>query len=174
MSCFVISLTCTIFYVSLVSRSPPPYSLKHTQAIASGFAQVVRNSKKDQEGNKSTSGGAKGDDWFDIAYKELEGVPPPASAYGPRVDAIQVKVYEYLEGKVDSSTGETTRTFVSKCGRVVFLSLILANILAVIAESIPEIDRAVGDHPGNFFDVFEGVSVCMFTFGKCFLSLVLI
>ena len=36
------------------------------------------------------------------------------------------------------------------------------NVVAVILESIPSIDRAVGNDSGNFFDVFEAFSVMVF------------
>jgi hypothetical protein len=46
--------------------------------------------------------------------------------------------------------------------RVFMFTLIIANIFAVIAESIPEIDRLVGNQAGNFFDRFEFFSVMFF------------
>jgi hypothetical protein len=39
-------------------------------------------------------------------------------------------------------------------------------VFAVILESVPEIDRAVGNSEGNLFDVFEAWSVLFFTIGK--------
>jgi hypothetical protein len=40
--------------------------------------------------------------------------------------------------------------------------VIIANIIAVLLEIVPTIDRAVGNNPGNFFDVFEAFSVFVF------------
>jgi hypothetical protein len=33
--------------------------------------------------------------------------------------------------------------------------VIIANVAALLLESIPSVDKAVGDDPGNLFDVFE-------------------
>ena len=123
--------------------------------IASGFAEIVQSKTKGTDHS--------GDDWYDIKYKELEGQPPPPSRLGPQIDALQVKAKEYLDGSEDPSTGEVSRTKVSAAGRFLFFSLIIANVAAVILESIPEIDKAVGNAAGNFFDVFEAWSVLFFT-----------
>ena len=118
-----------------------------------------------QKTEKNASGNA-GDDWFDIQYRQLESQPPPPSPLGPDVDALQIKVKEYLDGRVDETTGEVSRTQFSKIGRLGYFTLIIANVFAVILESIPEIDRAVGNSEGNLFDVFEAWSVLFFTIGK--------
>ena len=125
--------------------------------IASGFAEIVQS----KSGAQKNSGKAAGDDWYDIRWKELEGVEPPPSRFGPRVDALQFNAKEYLDGKqVD---GVAIRTKISAVGRALFISLILANILAVILESIPEIDSFIGNESGNLFDVFEAWSVFFFS-----------
>ena len=131
--------------------------------IASGFAEIVESKTKSKE--KGTSVNA-GDDWFDIQYRQLEGCPPPPSPLGHNVDALQIIVKEFLDGKVDESTGEVSRSQLSRIGRALFFSLIVANVFAVILESVPEIDKAVGNSAGNFFDVFEAWSVFFFTIGK--------
>jgi len=79
------------------------------------------------------------------------------------VDALQIKVKQYLDGTVDKETGEISRTQFSTAGRVLFFSLIILNVAAVVLESVPEFDRSVGNAPGNFFDVFEAWSVFFFT-----------
>jgi hypothetical protein len=131
--------------------------------IASGFAEIVESKSKSTEKNAS---GNAGDDWFDIQYRQLESQPPPPSPLGPDVDALQIKVKEYLDGRVDETTGEVSRTQFSKIGRLGYFTLIIANVFAVILESVPEIDRAVGNSEGNLFDVFEAWSVLFFTIGK--------
>jgi hypothetical protein len=47
------------------------------------------------------------------------------------------------------------------------LALILANIVAVIVETVPAIDAYIGNEPYNFFDVFEAASVFAFTAEFC-------
>ncbi len=140
--------------------------------IASGFSEIV-HSKATARGDNETSerGWNRGDDWFDIRYHELEGEDPPLSIFGPKIDALQMSVNEYLNGKVDELSGSIVRTKFSKFGRVFFFSLIIANVIAVIMESIPEIDMQVGNQKGNFFDVFEGWSVFFFTLGKYLFTL---
>ena len=130
--------------------------------IASGFAEIVESKSKTE---KIASGNA-GDDWFDIQYRQLEGQPPPPSPLGPDVDTLQIMVKEYLDGRVDDTTGEVLRTQSSKIGRLLYFTLIIANVFAVILESVPEIDRSVGNSVGNSFDVFEAWSVLFFTIGK--------
>ena len=127
--------------------------------IASGFTQIIQSRSK--RGQKI--GVYNGDDWYDIQYRELADTPPPLSKFGPLVDIIQSKICEYLDGRIDKKTGEVERTAFSSFGRLCFFSLIITNVVAVIAESVPEIDRYVGNAKGNFFDQFEQVSVFFFT-----------
>ena len=131
--------------------------------IASGFADIVHSKTKKVP---TAKGGAAGDDWFDIKYRELEGQSPPNSFLGPTVDRFQFAVKHYLDGSFDESTGTTFRTPISTIGRLFFMLLIVSNIVAVVLESIPEIDKHVGNDPGNMFDVFEKWSVLFFTIGK--------
>ena len=131
--------------------------------IASGFADIVKSKTK----KKSIAGSSSaGDDWFDVKYRELEGQAPPASSFGPTVDSLQLTVKQYLDGIVDEGTGLSHRTTISKLGRIFFMLLILSNIVAVVLESIPVIDKYVGNAPGNVFDVFEKWSVLFFTIGE--------
>ena len=135
--------------------------------IASGFAEIVATKLKSVNPEKEQKLiGKKGDDWFDIHKEELKGVPPPPSPLGPRVDALQFNVLWYLEGKEDETTGEHVRSRFSKAGRVLFFVMIISNVIAVICESVPEIDKSVGNKSGNFFDAFEAFSVLYFTSGN--------
>lgn len=109
-------------------------------------------------------------DWFDIRYRELEGQPAPRSMFGPFVDSLQENVHAYLEGKMNETTGMVERTTFSQLGRLAFLSLIIANVIAVVIESIPEADKYVGNQKGNAFDVFEVISVAFFTIGESSLN----
>ena len=97
-------------------------------------------------------------------------MPPPPSKLGPRVDALQFNVLWYLEGQEDETTGEHVRSKFSKAGRVVFFVMIISNVIAVVCESVPEIDKSVGNKAGNFFDVFEALSVLYFTSGDLVFS----
>ena len=132
--------------------------------IASGFMEVVQTKTK----TKGSQEGKAGDDWFDIEYRRLEGQAAPSSIFGSTVDNLQVKAKEYLDGRVDETTGKLTRTQLSSVGRLLFFGLIIANVVAVMEESVPEIDKQVGNEPGNFFDVFEACSVFFFTIGELF------
>lgn len=132
--------------------------------VASGFAEIVDS--KSRNPDKIRTNAVAGDDWFDIKYHALEGKPPPRSIFGPAVDHWQYAVKEYLDGTLDPKTGHHSRTSWSRLGRFFFFLLIVSNVLAVILESVPEIDQAVGNQKGNFFDVFEAWSVFFFTIGK--------
>jgi len=131
--------------------------------IASGFAEIVQTRNKTKGTIERDAGAVAGDDWYDIQYRNLEGQPPPPSIFGPQMDALQIKAKEYLDGRVDETTGLVSRTQFSSIGRLLFFSLIITNVAAIILESIPEIDRHVGNASGNFFDVFEVFSVFFFT-----------
>jgi len=131
--------------------------------IASGFAEIVQTRSKAKAKTNKAVGSDAGDDWYDIQYRLLEGQPPPLSNFGPDMDVLQTMAKEYLDGKVDEATGQVSRTRFSSIGRSLFFTLIILNIVAVILESIPEIDRSVGNAAGNFFDVFEAWSVFFFT-----------
>jgi len=106
--------------------------------IASGFSEVVGKTAKEESG----------DGYYELKFAELEGVPPPASRFGPAMDSVQTSVLAFLNAG-----------FV----KGVMLTLILANIVAVIVETIPAVDRYVGNEPYNLFDVFEALSVIVFS-----------
>lgn len=128
--------------------------------IADGFTEIVES--KTSSGGEPKDGDNSGDDWYDIKFRELEGVEPPKSRFGPKMDDCQWAVHAYLFGK-EEKDGTTTWTLFSKFGRIFFFLLIVTNVIAVIVESIPEIDKYIGNDPGNFFDVFETFSVAFFT-----------
>lgn len=130
--------------------------------IASGFVQIVQSKNKVKRGEDPISpGGRAGDDWYEIHYRTLEGVDPPPSPLGPKVDEWQHAVNKFLNGtKISGSHTQWTR--VSYASRVFIFAVIISNVLAVLVESIPRIDKAVGNQAGNFFDVFEAFSVMIF------------
>jgi len=129
--------------------------------IASGFVEIVQSKNKALRGESLVGEGQAGDDWYEHRYRELQGVDPPRSPWGPRMDRWQTAVNEYLNGKTTEG-GHTEWTTFSYSSRVFIFTVIIANVLAVILESIPRIDKAVGNQPGNFFDVFEMFSVMVF------------
>ena len=122
--------------------------------IASGFMEIVAaRSKRKGEPIR----GAAGDDWYEDRLRELRDVDPPRSLWGPLVDKWQVSVNEFLNGRPDG-----TWSTPAYCSRVFIFTVIILNVLAVLVESVPEIDRAVGNQAGNFFDRFEAFSVGVF------------
>ena len=137
--------------------------------VASGFVEIVQSKAKAKQQRRD--GGTlqdrphaearAGDDWYEIQYRQLEGVDPPLSSWGPEVDSWQFAVNKFLNGEEDE-TGHTHWTVWSRTSRVFIFTVIILNIAAVILESMPSIDRAVGNDPGNFFDVFEAFSVMVF------------
>ena len=134
--------------------------------IASGFVDIVGSkSKKDNDAIIA------GDDWYERKLRELESVPPPPSRFGPKFDILQTKVHDFLNGVEHGTSGVVTRSLSSRIFRNLFFALIVGNIVAVVTESIPEIDRAIGNQDGNFFDVFEQFSVITFTTGMFIITL---
>jgi len=134
--------------------------------IATGFVEIVQSKIKvrnarDQGGTSAPTTGFAGDDWYEVAYRELENVEPPASTWGPGVDKLQVMVHEFLNGKEDESRN-VHYTLLSSVSRAFIFIVIILNIVAVLLESIPTIDKQVGNEQGNFFDVFEIFSVMVF------------
>ncbi len=127
--------------------------------IASGFVEIVQSRNKTLQGEAPL--GRAGDDWYDIKYRQLEGSEPPPSRFGPAVDRWQLAVNSFLNGTKDTD-GRTQWTTFSYFGRVFIFTIIISNVIAVLLESIPNIDMAVGNQPGNFFDVFEEFSVMIF------------
>lgn len=127
--------------------------------IASGFVDIVQSKNKAKLSGPVDA--IAGDDWYEIKYRSLVGVDPPASKWGPEVDRLQIAVNEFLNGTKDPH-GKHSYSTAGYIGRVVIFTVIIANIIAVLLESVPTIDKAVGNDPGNFFDVFEAFSVSIF------------
>ena len=76
-----------------------------------------------------------------LFQKQLKGVEPPPSRFGSKVDALQVKAKEYLDGK--EVNGIVVRSRASSIGRFLFMTLIITNVAAVLFESVPEIVREI-------------------------------
>jgi len=137
--------------------------------IANGFMDIVQSKNKAKKNNPEDAAAAaadddhvEGDDWYEVEYRALKGVSPPNSPWGPGVDYWQNVVNTFLNGTKDAS-GKTKHTPFSLAGRIFIFTVIIANILAVIVESVPTIDKAVGNDSGNFFDSFEFFSIAVFT-----------
>jgi hypothetical protein len=129
--------------------------------IASGFVDIVQSKNKAKNAGPVDPDAIAGDDWYEIKYRSLHGVPPPTSKWGPAVDKWQTSVNTFLNGSKDEN-GKHSYSTAGYIGRVFIFTVIVANIFAVLLESIPTIDKAVGNDPGNFFDVFEAFSVTVF------------
>jgi len=122
--------------------------------IANGFVSLVQSKAKRKAGDLS---GDIGDDWYEHRLREIRCEAIPLSRWGPTVDKWQIAVNEYLNGREDGS-----RSSFSRKSRALIFTVIVLNVAAVLAESVPEIDRYVTNAPGNFFDVFETFSVFIF------------
>ena len=128
--------------------------------IASGFIEIVQSKNRKRIGGQGHPTGRAGDDWYEISLRELKNVPPPPSPWGPKVDEMQNAVNDFLNGK--KVNRKTEWTLFSRAGRIFIFTVIIANVVAVLAESMPTLDKAVGNDTGNFFDVFEMCSVFVF------------
>jgi len=73
--------------------------------VASGFAEIVQSKSNRRQGEVARE--IIGDDWYEIALKELEGKDPPPSRFGPTIDRWQFAINEFLNGKRDAN-GVTT------------------------------------------------------------------
>ena len=122
--------------------------------IANGFVTLVQSKAKRKAGDIQ---GDVGDDWYENRLREIRTEEMPLSRWGPTVDEWQIAVNEFLNGRADGS-----RSGFSKVSRVFIFTVIVLNVVAVLVECVPEIDRYVTNDPGNFFDVFERFSVFCF------------
>jgi hypothetical protein len=135
--------------------------------IASGFVEIVQSKTKarlarEEAATPTPSEGIRaGDDWYEWKFRQLQGVDPPPSPWGPEMDYWQNAVNDFLNGK-KAADGSKQWTAWSRTSRIFIFTIIIANIAAVVLESVPTIDRAVGNDPGNFFDTFEAFSVMVF------------
>ena len=155
--------------------------------IASGFAQIVQSKtilrqkkKEEQQGldqedilrRDRLHSTSVGDGYYELKYAELDGVEVPTCtccgwSRDSALDRLQVHINLFLNGKstlINADTQETTiiRTQSSSLFRHVILFLIVTNVIAVLVESIPQVDRYVGNDSYNFFDLFELISVLLF------------
>jgi len=124
--------------------------------VAVGFLEIVQSKKKKRQGVVHD-----GDDWYEERLRALEDVEPPPSRFGPRVDKWQYAVNEWLNGKKDGD-GKVSFSTAATISRFFIFLIIIGNVIAVVLESVPSIDKSVGNEPGNFFDVFEEISVFVF------------
>lgn len=129
--------------------------------IASGFTTIIQSKNRKRFGGQSHPTGRAGDDWYEHRLRELKDVPAPPSPWGPKIDEMQIAVNEFLNGKADES-GKTQWTVFSKTSRIFIFTVIITNVIAVLAESVPTLDKVVGNDSGNFFDRFEMLSVFVF------------
>lgn len=130
--------------------------------IASGFVEIVQSKNKKRHGETHPNSRA-GDDWYEISHRQLEGVEPPRSLLG--LDNWQNAVNIFLNGEaVKDAHGKehTYWTNTAFASRIFIFTVIITNVIAVLVESIPRVDKAVGNQPGNFFDLFEEFSVMIF------------
>lgn len=135
--------------------------------IAEGFTQIARSKSKENwegDGFLSQIDTDVGGDWYEYQLNMLKvhKTCPPASRFGPVVDRLQIQVNNFLNGHEDADLGTTVWTPSSLTFRAFMMIIIIANVAAVVLESVPEIDKKVGNQPGNFFDVFEAFSVFIF------------
>ena len=148
--------------------------------IASGFVEIVRS--KHHKSSQTTSSGsdveytpenddiAMDTDWYETRYRDLEGVAPPPSPFGTQVDHWQIAVNEFLNGlKITLNSDEEGRSYQHThfdgpafVSRIFIFVVIIANVFAVILESVPRYDKYIGNAPGNLFDRFEMFSVLVF------------
>jgi hypothetical protein len=147
--------------------------------IASGFVEIVRSKSKKRtqaasgtESEYITASDALDidDDWYEIRYRALEGVAPSLSPLGTKIDQWQISVNQFLNGEtVTSINGSDGQRYNhtqygpwAYTARVFIFIVIIANVFAVILESVPKIDKYIGNERGNFFDQFEVFSVMVF------------
>ena len=107
------------------------------------------------------------DDWYEVRYRSLECTEAPISL--GMIDELQVAVDRFLNGQkaVTMVNGGGTYQRIefgywASRSRIFIFVVIVLNIVAVILESIPKIDKYVGNERGNFFDTFELFSVLVF------------
>jgi Ion transport protein len=130
--------------------------------IASGFVEIVKSKNKISPGEDDPNARA-GDDWYEASYRKLEGVEPPRSWLG--LDYWQSAVNVFLNGETVTDAHGKEHTYWSNtafASRIFIFTIIISNVIAVLAESVPRVDKAVGNEAGNFFDRFEAVSVMVF------------
>jgi len=147
---------CVLMVIAAVGVVSVPSGL-----LASGFIDIVQSKAKARSGDLPVPAGNPGDDWYEYSRRQLDGTDAPHSRFGPTVDRWQYTVDEFLNGKEDED-GQVSFHAWSRAFRDFMFTIIVLNVVAVLLESIPEVDKAVGNDPGNFFDRFETFSVMWF------------
>jgi hypothetical protein len=130
--------------------------------IASGFVENVHSKNINKK-----RGNVLDDDWYEVRYRSLEGTEAPVS-FGT-IDRWQVAVDRFLNGQKVTAVDDRGETYQrtefgywAYCSRIFIFAVIILNVFAVLLESIPKIDKYVGNERGNFFDTFELFSVLVF------------
>lgn len=126
-----------------------------TGIVADGFKQVVQD--------KTGTGSALGA--YDLAYQKLGNTPAPREFMSDILDQSQTQINKFLNGRRTKNGIE--RGPCSAAFNVVIFFLILGNVAAVMLESVPTIDQAIGNNAFNFFSVFETLSILIFTVEYC-------
>jgi hypothetical protein len=133
--------------------------------IATGFSNVIERDRQAFEAEKQAelealeaaqkeskeAGGESA-----VEEKQEEKKSEEETPEDTLCDQWLVSINEWLNGENQPWTAVWF-------GRLIF-GLIILNVLAVVLESVPSIDKYVGNDSGNFFDVFEAFSVIIFTF----------
>ena len=117
--------------------------------IATGFTQIAQSRSKAKRSNESllaSNDSCDDEDWYEQQLKLLKSnnTGPPPSRFGSVVDYWQIQVNELLNGKEDAGTGAVTWTSFSFSIRMFRLLVIIANVVTVVLETIPEIDKKMG------------------------------
>jgi len=126
-----------------------------TGIVADGFKQVVET--------KTGMGSALGS--YDVAYQKLGNTPAPREFQWGILDQLQTQSNTFLNG-MNTKTG-VQRSPLSAAFNAGICFLILGNVVAVLLESVPTVDEAIGNSAFNFFSVFETLSVLIFTVEYC-------
>jgi hypothetical protein len=130
--------------------------------IASGFVEIVRSKNISKK-----QASALDDDWYEVRYRSLEGTEAPV--FSGMIDHWQFAVDRFLNGQKVTTVGDGGETYQRTVfgywayrSRIFIFIVIILNVFAVILESIPKMDKYVGNERGNFFDTFELFSVLVF------------
>jgi hypothetical protein len=153
--------------------------------IASGFVEIVRSRNNKKRSSNSDPDDVYADDdtdWYEVQYRSLEGVDAPRSApFGfTDIDYWQVMVDRFLNGQKVATSNDNSNNdnngSNATCSvkehteygvwsyrfRIFMFTVIIINVFAVLLESVPKIDKYIGNEPGNVFDRLEAFSVLVF------------
>eukprot|EP00927_Polykrikos_kofoidii_P086361 TRINITY_DN964_c0_g4_i1.p1 TRINITY_DN964_c0_g4~~TRINITY_DN964_c0_g4_i1.p1 ORF type:complete len:1265 (+),score=230.66 TRINITY_DN964_c0_g4_i1:161-3955(+) len=116
-----------------------------TGLVADSFSQLVAKHHGEDTMLRS----------YDVEFLKLHGQPVPREFRLTCLDTLQWKVHVFLHG--DEHGHRSFKSFVWNCS---LLTLIFMNVAVVLIQSIPQVEA---DVPVVIFDVFETVSVAVFT-----------